>query len=242
MKNESRAFGTVSYFSSIFLRSALLSAFAVVPFSTYAAGGITDFIVQIETILNYIIPFLVGLAVFIIIYGILGYISQSADEERRAQAKSFILWGVIGVFAMLSVWGFVSILVNTFNLDQSSTIAIDRYGTARDASGNIVDPATVLATRPATVIDLITRVNVVGSRIIPFLIGIAVFIIILGILNYVRQGDNEEKRAEGRMFIIWGVVSIFIMLSVWGLVNILIGTFNFDNAVPTIPKLPLLTV
>ena len=63
-------------------------------------------------------------------------------------------------------------------------------------------------------------------------ISIAVFIIILGLFNYIREGDNEEKRAEGRMFIIWGIVSIFVMLSIWGLVNVLVGTFNFDNTLP----------
>ncbi|MBU6390580.1 hypothetical protein KGQ31_03475, partial [Patescibacteria group bacterium] len=98
----------------------------------------------------------------------------------------------------------------------------------------------VLATQPTTLVELITRVNVIGSYVIPFLIGIGVFIVIFGIVNYIRQGDNEEKRAEGRMFIIWGIVSIFIMLSVWGFVNILVHSFSLDQAIPKIPDLPTL--
>jgi uncharacterized membrane protein YidH (DUF202 family) len=190
--------------------SFFVTALFASPALAFAAGnGIPDLISQFNTILNYIVPFLIGLAVFIIIYGIFGYISQAADEEKRKEAKDFIMWGVIGVVVMLSVWGLVSVLVNTFNLDSSTKIVTDRYGVARDAYGNIIpDTNNALQTPPSTVIELITRVNIIGSYVIPFLIAIAVFIIILGMVNYVRQADNEEKRAEGRMFIIWGVISI----------------------------------
>jgi len=202
-------------------------------------------IIALTDIINFTVPFLIGLGVFLIIYGILGYISNAADEEKRAEARKFILWGVVAVFIMISVWGLVNILYNTFNLDNYNTIANDTYGSARDAEGNIIFEENVqgeLNKKPATIIDLITRVNIIGSRLIPFLIGIGVLIIILGILGYIKNGDNEEKRAEGRMFIIWGIVSIFIMISVWGLVNILYNTFNLNNAVPNIPKLPTLEV
>lgn len=186
-------------------------------------GGITAFISQLVSIMNLIVPFLIGLAVFLIIWGILGYISHAADEEKRQEAKDFIMWGVIGVFLMLSVWGLISILVNTFNLDNSNTIATERYGGLQN---------TLTTTAPKNIPELIVKVNAVGAYIIPFLIGLGVFIVIFGIFNYIRQGDNEEKRTEARMFIIWGIVSIFIMLSVWGFVNILVNTLKLDNSIP----------
>ncbi len=74
---------------------------------------------RINLILNIIVPFLIGLAVFLILYGIFGYITHSADEEKRAEAKKFILWSVIFVFLMLSVWGLINILSNSFRLDKT---------------------------------------------------------------------------------------------------------------------------
>ncbi len=71
---------------------------------------------RLNEVLNTIVPFIVGLAVFVIFWGIFTYLTEAADEEKRAEAKKFILWGIIGVFMMLSVWGFVNILVNTFSL------------------------------------------------------------------------------------------------------------------------------
>jgi len=79
---------------------------------------------KVRGILDALIPFIIGLAVFVIIWGIFTYIAQAADEEKRAQARQYIVWGVIGVFFMISIWGFVTILVNTFGLD--STIKADQ--------------------------------------------------------------------------------------------------------------------
>lgn len=74
---------------------------------------------QINMLINTVIPFLVGLAVLVIIWGVFNYISGAGDEEKRAQAKQYIIWGVVGVFIMLSVWGLVNLLTNTAVLDES---------------------------------------------------------------------------------------------------------------------------
>ncbi len=200
----------------------------VLPDANGGANGtltnISSVIIRITNILNLIIPFLVGLAVFLIIYGIFGYISNAADEEKRKEARDFIIWGVVGVFIMVSVWGLINILVNSFATNNSNAIVKNTYNTG-------VVPE--LGTSP-TLITFIDRVNAIGPYLIGFLISIAVFIILLGIVNYIRQGANEEKRAEGRSFIIWGVISVFLMLSIWGLVNILIESFKFNNQVPSL--------
>ena len=69
-----------------------------------------------EGILNLIIPFIIGLAVFVILWGIFLYVTKAAEEEKRAEARLYIVWGIVAVFSMLSLWGFVNILVNTFDL------------------------------------------------------------------------------------------------------------------------------
>lgn len=36
------------------------------------------------------------------------------------------------------------------------------------------------------------------------------------------------------MTILWGVIGVFLMLSVWGLVNILVNTFWLNTTVPSV--------
>ena len=39
---------------------------------------------------------------------------------------------------------------------------------------------------------------------------------------------------------LWGIVALFVMVSVWGLVNVLKGSFNLDNEnIPVAPAIPV---
>ena len=76
-------------------------------------------LIRLRGILDALIPFIIGLSVFVIVWGIFRYITEASNEEKRAEAKRFVVWGIIGVFFMLSIWGFVAILVNTFEINRT---------------------------------------------------------------------------------------------------------------------------
>ncbi len=82
---------------------------------------VTEVVIRLQSVINLIIPFIVGLAVLVIVYGIFNFISSAGDEEARATAKQFIIWGIIGVFIMVSIWGLVNILVNSFGTTNVNT-------------------------------------------------------------------------------------------------------------------------
>ena len=69
-------------------------------------------------------------------------------------------------------------------------------------------------------------------------VGFAIFLFLYGILKYVGSGDNEEKRQEGRGVMIYGIIIIFVMVSIWGIVNLLDMSLYLDNDVPYEPNVP----
>ena len=86
----------------------------------------------------------------------------------------------------------------------------------------------------------LTTISNFINRLIPFVIGLAVLIFIIGLIQFVTSGGDEEKRKAARDTIIWGIIIIFVMTSVWGLVNILGSTFNLQNGAPTnLPTVPI---
>jgi hypothetical protein len=90
------------------------------PLAAFAAvRNINDIFVFIRNILNTILPIIIALAVVYFIWGIFQYV-VSGDEEKRKEGQQKIIYGVVGLFVMISVWGLVNILVNTFGLDTSS--------------------------------------------------------------------------------------------------------------------------
>ena len=74
------------------------------------------------------------------------------------------------------------------------------------------------------------------KSIVPFLFSLATVAFIWGIIQFYLNPDNEEKRKKGKSFIIGGLIALFVMLSMWGLVGILTGTFEIKNTMPQFPE------
>jgi len=77
--------------------------------------------VLIKGILRPIVPLLVGLAVVVFIYGVF-LLMLSEGGEKKEEGKQYMLWGIIGIFVMVSVWGIVAILGDTFGLGNNNNI------------------------------------------------------------------------------------------------------------------------
>ena len=74
---------------------------------------------------------------------------------------------------------------------------------------------------------------------IAFLVGLAILFFLWGVLKYVTAGGDAAKRDEGRNVMLYGVIALFVIVSVWGLVNILVYTFDLDTGtIPDPPDLP----
>lgn len=95
-----------------------------------------------------------------------------------------------------------------------------------------VAPVAALAqARVNSLWDLFSMANRVLNILVPLFIALAVVYFIWEVFRYAVAGD-EEKKKEAKTHIIWGVVGIFVMVSVWGLVNILQGTFGTAGVAP----------
>ncbi|MFZ3043588.1 MAG: hypothetical protein WA058_00550 [Minisyncoccia bacterium] len=102
-------------------------------------------------------------------------------------------------------------------------------------SGTIAALALPLISSAAT----ITNVSDVGSFIInsinnilvPVLFAIAFLVFLWGAFQAFIVGANSpDVKAKGQNLMLWGLIGFFVMVSVWGLVNILTGTVSFGNA------------
>jgi high-affinity K+ transport system ATPase subunit B len=62
------------------------------------------------------------------------------------------------------------------------------------------------------------------KTLVPLVVGLTLLYFIWGIFRLV-QSNSEDSRKEAIGVITYGVVSLFVMVSVWGLVSILTSTF-----------------
>lgn len=71
---------------------------------------------------------------------------------------------------------------------------------------------------------------VIIDRAIPLLVGIALVMFIWGLVVFIAKADSEQEREVGKQKMIWGIVALFVISSVWGLVALLQEITGVDGA------------
>ena len=101
--------------------SSLLFLFPVVTFAQgFNPNGIIGTLASVSLVMGKVVPIFVGIAVLVFLYGVLKFvISGSESQDKRKEARSFMIWGIVAIFVMVSVWGLVGILQSASGLNGS---------------------------------------------------------------------------------------------------------------------------
>ncbi len=74
--------------------------------------------------------------------------------------------------------------------------------------------------------------NMIINPLISFLFALAVLYFIYGVVKFIANSDNEEAKTAGQQHMIWGIVGITIMMGVWTLLNLVLGTLGINYVRP----------
>ena len=73
----------------------------------------------------------------------------------------------------------------------------------------------------------------------PILIGLGILLFFWGLARYLFAMSGDSKQiGPAKEYMIWSVVTITVMLSVWGLVQLLQGIFLNGSAITAPPSIP----
>ena len=87
-------------------------------------GTIVD---DIRRIFDTLIPLLMVVALAVFLWGVVKFILSGGDEEKRKSAKHLIVYGLIGLFVMIAVWGIITVVADTFGVTKGGTIEIPTF-------------------------------------------------------------------------------------------------------------------
>ncbi len=83
-------------------------------------------------------------------------------------------------------------------------------------------PTTSTATTNAPLNAFISAVETQILNPVIILLTFAAFVIFLwGVLEYIRNADNDEKRKAGQQHILWGIIGLIIIFGAQTLVSVL---------------------
>lgn len=93
------------------------------PLVSFAVGTDFDYLIlKVGDWIQLLTPIVVALALLYFFYGLARYILNADNEEKKAEGKNIMIYGIIALFVMVSVWGLVSILVNTLGITTGGTL------------------------------------------------------------------------------------------------------------------------
>lgn len=108
------------------LAHIVISAALMLPLITLAAdlnATITNYIGYAKAIIN----FLLVIATLVFIWGIIKYITAGGDSTKITEARSYIIWGLIGLAIMASVWALSYYLIDISGVGNNNVIPKDIY-------------------------------------------------------------------------------------------------------------------
>ena len=115
----------------LFLASAPMLALAQVSTSGSTSvncnvgtgGTLGGLLCKIGELLNAIIPVLIALGVVYFVWGVITYV-VGGDEEAKKKGRDKMIYGISGLVVIIGLWGLVSMVRNTFRLDNSTNIQL----------------------------------------------------------------------------------------------------------------------
>ncbi len=85
-----------------------------VTFKDFIGSGTTGIVGLLSTV---VVPTIFAFAFAVFVWGVVNYFFlHGGDEAKRAEGKQFVLWGILGMVVLFSVWGFVNIMLSTLGI------------------------------------------------------------------------------------------------------------------------------
>lgn len=85
--------------------------------------------------------------------------------------------------------------------------------------------------------DFVCYVNNFIGLLTPLLVAVSLLVFFWGIARFVLAAGDEKKVEEGKKLLIWGTIGLFVVTSLWGILQILSGSL-FGSSPIGVPLLP----
>lgn len=102
----------------------------------------------------------------------------------------------------------------------------------------IATPLMAFAQSFTALDSIVAGIGGIVTALVPIAFAAALLFFFWGLAKYIMASGNEEAQAAGKTMMLWGVVALFVMSSIWGLIAFLQTTVGVDpsKTTGTIPK------
>lgn len=81
--------------------------------------------------------------------------------------------------------------------------------------------------------------QILNTLVIPILFALAIIYFFWGLVKYIKSAGDPKAASEGKSIMIWGIIALVVMVSVYGLIAWIQGAFGITSgATPNLPTVP----
>ncbi len=206
----------------------LFATVLMVPQVTHAQStAITNLVSMVQNIITALFPILVAAGILMFGYNITKFL-LSQDQKDQNLYKKGIWNSLIALFIVFVFVGIITTLANSLGigaLGQDITTS-SPAGTTAGTAGGI-----------STFRNISLSIAKFGSqKIVPIMIAVSLLFFIGNIVISMAKSDNENERTKLNKYILWGILALFVLLTLFSIVGIFTGSLFGTGAV--IPQFP----
>jgi hypothetical protein len=99
------------------LKFGFITTSLITPVFAFAAlEGVRTLIEDLGYIVGIAIPIAAGLALLFFFWGLAKFIFKANDPTARKEGKNIMIWGIVALFVMVSIWGLVEFIQDELDL------------------------------------------------------------------------------------------------------------------------------
>lgn len=124
------------------------------------------------------------------------------------------------------------VTTNPVNTTTDTTQGTAIAGTPQSGSAELASCSSI---KFLSIIDILVWVKcIIVIAVIPIIFALALVFFLWGVMKFIMASDTKNKE-ESKKFIMAGLIGLFVMTSVWGIIKILSTTLGIDTT--TVPLL-----
>ncbi len=107
------------------MKKFIITASLLAPAIAFAQtlGNLETLLRSIGRLIDIALPVVVAIALLAFFWGLVRYIFAGTDDAKVA-GRQLMIWGLVALFVMISVWGLVRFIGNALGIGQGDTIIV----------------------------------------------------------------------------------------------------------------------
>ena len=108
------------------MKKVVIAALALVPAlaSAQNLSNLTTLLNSIKGLVDLALPIVVGLGLLGFFWGLVKFIFAAGNEVDKEKGKNLMIYSIISLFVMVSIWGLIGFIGNAFNIQQGGDLQV----------------------------------------------------------------------------------------------------------------------